>query len=162
MSNKAAHCPKCQVDGVCEAVVPFEPEREQAFAVYWKCPQCAERLSLVVSPLGTWLAPTSSMCLQCGHEGVAEGQPCPSCGFCLVEVLSRAEASGSDQALLLAAAAEFAQGTCRRGLTLLNHILQRNPRSAEAWSMKGQFFEYLGFQTALKAAMQEAVRLTGG
>ncbi len=56
---------------------------------------------------------------------------------------------------------EFARGTCRRGLTLVNHVLQRNPLSAEAWSIKGQFFEYLGYQRALKAAMQEAVQMKG-
>ena len=162
MSNKPQRCSKCHVDGVCEAVVPFEPEREQAFAVYWKCPQCEDRLSLVVSPLGPWLTPTPGMCLQCGHEGIVQGQACPSCGLSLSEVVSAAEAAQPDEELLLAARVDFARGTCRRGLTLVNHVLQRNPRSKEAWSIKGQFFEHLGFRRALKAAMQEAVRLTGG
>jgi hypothetical protein len=45
-------------------------------------------------------------------------------------------------------------------LTLVNHVLRRNPRSREAWSIKGQFFEHLGFPRALKAAMREAVRQT--
>jgi hypothetical protein len=101
------------------------------------------------------------MCLQCGHEGVADGQTCPSCGTLLAEVLPAEEAVRPDEELLQAARDDFARGTCRRGLTLVNHVLQRNPRSAEAWSIKGQFFEYLGFRHALKAAMQEAVRLHG-
>jgi len=149
---------KCQVDGVCDAVVPFEPERESTFAVYWKCPCCEER-SLVISPLGPWLAPTARMCLQCGHEGVADGQACPSCGVRLAEVLSDEEARRPDEDLLLSAREDFARGTCRRGLTLVNHVLRRSPKSVEAWSIKGQFFEHLGFRQALKAAMGEAVRL---
>jgi len=157
MSNKPSHCAKCQVDGVCDSVVPFEPDREQAFAVCWTCPRCEEK-SLVVSPLGPWLAPTPGMCLQCGHEGLVDGHACPSCGLALAEVLSAAEAARSDEELLEMAREDFARGTCRRGLTLVNHVLQRNPRCGEAWSIKGQFFEHLGFRRALKAAMDEARR----
>jgi alkyl sulfatase BDS1-like metallo-beta-lactamase superfamily hydrolase len=101
------------------------------------------------------------MCLQCGQEGLADGQTCPSCGLLIAEVLSATDAARPDEELLQAAREEFARGTCRRGLTLVNHVLRRNPRSEEAWSIKGQFFEYLGFRRALKAAMQEAVRLEG-
>src|SRR5262245_19119262 len=140
--------------------MPFQPESETAFAVSWKCPRCQER-SLVVSPLGPWLAPVPGMCLQCGHEGVADGQTCPSSGLPIAEVLSAADAGRTDEELLQTAREELARGTCRRGLTLVNHVLRRNPRSEEAWSIKGQFFEYLGFRRALKAAMQEAVWLKG-
>jgi hypothetical protein len=42
---------------------------------------------------------------------------------------------------------------------LVNHVLRRNHKSGEAWSIKGQFFQHLGYGRALKAAMQEAVRL---
>jgi hypothetical protein len=101
------------------------------------------------------------MCLQCGHDGVVDGEACLSCGLRIEEVLSAAEAAQPEEALLLAAREEFARGTCRRGLTLVNHVLRRNPRSGEAWSIKGQFFEHLGYRHALKAAMQEAVRLKG-
>jgi hypothetical protein len=160
MSNQPHHCARCQVDGACDAVVPFEPEREAAFAVYWKCPRCEER-SLVVSPLGPWLAPAPGMCLQCGHEGVIDDRACPSCGICLAEVLGAGEAARPDEVLLESARADFARGTCRRGLTLVNHVLQRNPRSEEAGSIKGQFFEYLGYRRARTAAMQEAARLRG-
>ena len=99
------------------------------------------------------------MCLQCGHEGVADGQVCPACGMSLSEVLSPDEAEGTDQQLFDAARVDFARGTCRRALTLINHVLRRNRKSKEAWSMKGQFFQHLGYRRALKAAMQEAVRL---
>jgi hypothetical protein len=160
MSNKPHRCARCHVDGVCDAVVPFQPEQESMFAVYWKCLGCGER-SLVVSPLGPWLAPAPGACVQCGHEGVADGQPCPSCSTVLTEVLTADEAARPDEEVLRAARDEFARGTCRRGLTLVNHVLRRNPRSGEAWSIKGQFFEHLGFARALKTAMQEAVRLRG-
>src|SRR5262249_13865367 len=143
MSNKPARCSKCQLDGECDSVVPFEPEQERTFAVYWKCPQCKGR-SLVVSPLGPWLAPSPGMCLQCGHEGVVAGQACPSCGIGMEEALSAVQAAQPEAELLRVAREEFARGTCRRGLTLVNHVLRRNPRSGEAWSIKGQFFEYLG------------------
>jgi hypothetical protein len=160
MSNKPHLCAKCEVEGLCDAVVPFElePESESAFAVYWKCPRCEER-SLVVSPLGPWLAPAPGMCLQCGYERVADGQACPSCGITIAEVLTAEEAGQPDDVLLLAAWEDFARGTCRRGLTLVNHVLRRNPKSGEAWSIKGQFSEHLGYRRALKAAMQEVVRL---
>lgn|SRR5262245_60113224 len=160
MSNKPHHCARCKVDGECDSVTPFETEKEHAFAVYWKCPGCQDR-SLVISPLGPWLAPTAGMCLQCGREGVDESRPCPACSILIAEVLSAADAARPDEELLRTSRAEFARGTCRRGLTLVNHVLRRNPLSAEAWSIKGQFFEYLGYARALKAAMQEAVRLKG-
>src|SRR6516225_5765439 len=98
------------------------------------------------------------MCLQCGHERVADGQACPSCGITTAEVLITERAGQTDEVLLLAAREDFARGTCRRGLTLVNHVLRRNPKSGEAWSIKGQFFEHLGYRRALKAAMGEAVR----
>jgi hypothetical protein len=79
----------------------------------------------------------------------------------IAEVLRAEEAVRPDEELLQVAREEFARGTCRRGLTLVNHVLRRNPQSGEAWSIKGQFFEYLGFRRALKAAMREAVRLQG-
>src|SRR5881227_3975302 len=107
MSLRPHHCANCQVDGVCDAVVPFQPEQESAFAVYWKCPRCEEK-SLVISPLGPWLAPTAGMCLQCGQEGVAEDQPCPGCGIRLTEILGSEEADRPDEELLLLARAEFA------------------------------------------------------
>ncbi len=154
MSNKPHHCARC------DAVVPFEPERESAFAVYWKCPRCRER-SLVVSPLGPWLAPAPGACLQCGHEAAAESQACPSCGIIVADVLAADEAGRTDGALLGAAREEFARGTCRRGLTLVNHVLRRNPHSAEAWSIKEQFFAHLGFRRAQEAVRREAARLAG-
>src|SRR5262245_13729215 len=138
MSNKPHHCANCHIEGVCDSVVPFEPEREHAFAVYWTCPNCQDR-RLVISPLGPWLAPTPGMCLQCGHERLAEGQSCPSCGIAITEVLSKEDVARSDAELLEIARAEFARGTCRRGLTLVNHVLRRNPLSGESWSIKGQF-----------------------
>jgi len=161
MSSMPAYCARCQVDGACESVVPFEPEREQAFAVYWKCPRCTERLLMQICPLGPWLAPTDGTCLNCGHGEVLDGKACPNCGIRDAESLDAAAAGQSDAELLRIAREEFARGTCRRGLTMVNYVLQRNPRSGEAWSIKGQFFEYLGYRRALKAAMQEAVRIKG-
>jgi len=113
MSNKPHHCAKCQVDGVCDAVVPFEAERENAFAVYWKCPRCEER-SLIISPLGPWLAPTAKMCLQCGHDGPGDDQACPTCGIRIAEVLSAEEAERPDEELLNAAREDFAWNVSAR------------------------------------------------
>lgn len=161
MSNTAHHCAKCRVDAVCDVVAPFEPGSETVFAVAWKCPRC-DGQSLVVSPLGPVLAPGPTACLQCGHDGVPDGQTCPNCGMNIFEVLGPEEAIRSDDVLLESAREDFARGTCRRGLTLVNHVLRRNPRSTEAWLIKAQFFEHLGFRNALKAATQEAARLTGG
>jgi hypothetical protein len=157
MSIRPHRCEACQVDGVCDAVVPYVPEQESLFAVAWKCPRCGER-SLAVSPLGPWLVPGADTCLQCGEERRASAGRCDACGFELSEVLAEAGAGKPDDDLLAMAREDFARGTCRRGLTLVNHVLQRNPASREAWLIKGQFFEYLGFHRASDAAQAEAVR----
>jgi hypothetical protein len=131
------------------------------FAVIWKCPRCGEG-PMVVSPIGPLLVPTPMMCLHCGHEGATANQPCPGCSNVLAEVVSSAEQALTENELLSQAREAFALGTCRRGLTIINHVLRRNPACEEAWSTKGQFLEYLGFQRALKTTMQEAVRRTHG
>jgi hypothetical protein len=158
MSIRQPQCRKCQVPSQCEVVRPLQQGQENAFAVVWKCPRCGDR-NLVVSPTGPLIV-KPGMCLQCGHEGHAEDQACPECSASLDEVLPVAERSASDEALLQAARDDFALGTCRRGLTLVNFVLARNPRNGEAWSIKGQFLQHLGFAVALKITMQEAVRQT--
>jgi hypothetical protein len=100
------------------------------------------------------------MCLNCGHPNVARETACPACSARLVEAMAASEEALPDEALLLVARDAFALGACRRGLTIVNFVLQRNPKCAEAWSIKGQFLQYLGFRLALKIVMQEAVRQT--
>jgi hypothetical protein len=159
MSNKPGYCKKCKQVSQCDLVAPLAADNEDLFTVCWKCPKCDEK-SMVVSPTGPLLAPTPGMCLQCGKEGYVDGQPCRSCGLQLSEVMSTEEQALTDEALLQLARACFALGTCRRGLTIVNHVLRRNPQSGEAWSIKGQFLGHLGFHVALKTVMQEAVRHT--
>src|SRR5438874_2705734 len=136
MSNKPHYCEQCNREGRCDAVVPFAQDREDLFAVYWKCPGCGER-SLVVSPVGPLLAPEAGTCLQCGQQIGSEDQLCPACGTLLSEVLSPEEQARSEAELLQAARVGFALGACRRGLTIVNLVLRRNPASREAWSIKG-------------------------
>jgi predicted RNA-binding Zn-ribbon protein involved in translation (DUF1610 family) len=156
MSIKVPHCQKCNRESDCEQVGAYSRDREDMFAVAWKCPQCGDK-TLIVSPIGP-LVLKANMCLNCGHEGHSGDSPCPSCGAVLSEVLGAQEQTQSDEVLLEFARIGFQRGACRRGLTIVNFVLQRNPRSKEAWSIKGQFLEYLGFKQALKTVMQEAVR----
>jgi hypothetical protein len=160
MSNQPHYCERCKREGQCDAVVSFAQGGEDVFAVSWKCPGCGER-SLVVSPIGPLLAPEPGTCLQCGHQVGGEGQPCPACGTLLSEVLSSDEQARPEAALLQTARDCFALGTCRRGLTIVNLVLRRNPASREAWSIKGQFLGHLRFTGALRTTMQEAARRTG-
>ena len=52
----------------------------------------------------------------------------------------------SDDALLALAREAFALGTCRRGLTIANYVLQRNTHCQEATQIKVQFVEHLDRQ----------------
>ncbi|HXG08952.1 MAG TPA: hypothetical protein VNK04_04120 [Gemmataceae bacterium] len=75
--------------------------------------------------------------------------------------MSAEEQARSEAELLEMARDAFALGACRRGLTIINLVLRRNPASQEAWSIKGQFLDHLGFANALMITMQEAARRTG-
>lgn len=160
MSIRQPQCADCKVPCVCEETRAYSADREDMFAVVWKCPKCDWR-SLVVSPTGPLIV-KPGMCLQCGQEGHGGEKACPSCGSALGEVLSVEDRAKSDDELLAAARREIALGTSRRGLTIVNFVLQRNPKSGEAWSVKGQFLHYVRFLQSLKTVMQEAVRQTQG
>jgi hypothetical protein len=147
------------LDCQCEEVRPFEADRETLFCVIWKCPRCEFR-ALIVSVTGPLIV-QPGMCLNCGQAGVAREAACSSCGAQLREAITAADEALPDDALLLKARDAFELGACRRGLTIVNFVLERNAKCAEAWSIKGQFLQYLGFRVALKIVMQEAVRQTG-
>jgi hypothetical protein len=157
MSIQVPQCPKCNRERQCDQVGALPDGDENLFGVIWKCPGCEDR-TLVVSPTGPLIL-EPGMCLNCGQQGRGDDLPCLACSFSLSEVLPAAERGQSDEVLLESARAAFALGTCRRGLTLVNFVLRRNPQSGEAWSIKGQFLDYLGFRVALKIVMQEAVRV---
>ncbi len=138
-------------------VAPCQSGREDLFAVAWKCPGCLAQF-LVMSPVGPLGAPGATTCLQCGHDGTGDTQPCPSCGNVLSQVLSDAELARPDRQQLDDARQAFARGTCRRGLTLVNLVLRRNPRSEEAWKIKAKLMEHLGFKNVYAAVIAEAER----
>src|SRR5437764_1468054 len=143
MSLKRPTCAKCELECECYQVGPFATGREDLFSVIWQCPRCDSR-SLVVSPLGPLLL-APAMCLNCGRLDHAGEAPCPGCGFALADAISPGDRILTDEVLLQKARECFALGTCRRGLTIINFVLQRNPQCQEAWSIKGQFLGYLGF-----------------
>jgi len=159
MSNKPYQCSTCNLPCRCDRVTAIEQNREDLFGVVWNCPQCGDSI-LIVSPTGPLSVPTPAMCLNCGREGYAEDRPCSHCGFSLSQAISGEEQEQTDEALLKLAREAFALGAYRRGLTLVNFILGRTPDQREAWSIKGTFFETLGFRVALKTAQREAVRQT--
>lgn len=149
MSDKPHYCEACHRECVFETVVLVQKEHGGLFAVAWKCPVCANR-SLIVSPVGPLGAPSARTCLHCGHEIVSDEQPCGVCGTLLSQVLTSKEQAASEAEQLQAARQAFAIGACRRGLTIVNLVLRRNRRSQEAWDIKAQFLERLGFHAALE------------
>lgn len=148
MSDKPHYCESCHRECVCDAVLPFQKGREDLFQVAWKCPTCANR-SLIVSPVGPLGAPSAKTCLHCGHEIQRIEQRCVACGTLLSQVLTPEEQDAPEAQLLEDAKQAIATGTCRRGLTIVNFVLRRNRRSEEAWDIKSQFLEHLGFYTSL-------------
>jgi hypothetical protein len=65
-------------------------------------------------------------------------------------VLANEDESRTDADLLEMARDAFTAGTFRRGLTLVNFVLRRNPTLEEAWSVKERFLSTLGFNGALE------------
>ncbi len=147
MSDKPHYCEQCNRECQCDAVTPYLEGREDMFAVAWRCPGCSKRV-LIVSPVGPLGPPRRKTCLQCGHAVSGDDQPCGACGTVLSQVLSAEEQARSEPQLLRDAREAFAIGACRRGLTIVNLVLRRNRRSKEAWSIKSQFMEHLGFRQA--------------
>jgi hypothetical protein len=87
------------------------------------------------------------MCLQCGAATGSSRPPCGQCGASIGDVLADSQLGLSDEALLELAREAFAIGTCRRGLTITNFVLQRNAVNEEAASIKTRFIEQLDAQT---------------
>jgi hypothetical protein len=144
MSLVQPECSDCAVPCECEHVAWFTPDVPGLFGVAWKCPSC-DTLKLVVSPLGPRdIGPAT--CLHCGAEENPGAAPCSACGTSLQEVLTADELALPDEALLALAREAFALGTCKRGLTLVNHALRRDESCEEARSIKAQFIEHLDAQ----------------
>ena len=147
MSNKPHHCEQCNRECEFSSVIPFEKGREDLFSVAWKCPSCGKK-SLIVSPIGPLGAPDFKSCLHCGHATAPDDQPCAACGTVLLQILSAKEQARPESEQLQAARKAFAEGACRRGLTITNFVLRRNRKAQEAWTIKREFLEHLGFSTA--------------
>jgi hypothetical protein len=65
-------------------------------------------------------------------------------------VLLEGEEAKIDAELLKMAHDAFMAGAGRRGLTLANFVLRRNPAAEDAWSMKEHFLRALDFSGALE------------
>jgi hypothetical protein len=146
MSLSRPDCPRCSIATECARVAWFARDRRDLFGVGWACPRCTWS-KLVVSPIGPSTVDAGT-CIHCGahHEGI---EPCSACGTSITEFLSSDQRAQPDEVLLAWAMDAFALGTCRLGLTLTNYVLQRNPTSAEARSIKAQFVEHLDAQTPI-------------
>ncbi len=144
MSLEQPTCPKCHRPTDCETVAWFSSSSRDLFGVGWRCASCGER-KLVVSPIGpVRIGPRT--CLQCGLEGSSGSTPCANCGCFLAMVLSEAQLRRPDAELLALAREAFAIGTCRRGLTITNYVLQRNPANAEANKIRSDFGDHLNHE----------------
>ena len=162
MSARPLSCRDCNRECVLDRVGPFPANGDQrTYAVAWRCPQCS-RKSLDVCPLGP-LVPAESLCLNCGaaYPDDNDDPVCPDCSLPRSRVLAALGVESIPPDAIAAARDAFHRGLIRRGLALLNVALQRDPRLADAWSLKCSFLDSLGY-TRAKSAMLEGALAAGG
>lgn len=134
-------CKKCGATAACDVVAWFSKADRRNFAVAWSCETCGP-VTLVVSPLGPKdVGPDT--CVHCGSPSDPGVGPCAVCGVSITEVLRREDMTRCDDDLMEQVRCEFSRGTCRRGLSIANYILQRNPRHSGARRVWADFVEHL-------------------
>lgn len=141
MSLILPDCKTCGATAVCDLVAWFRKADRNNFAVAWTCERCGP-VTLVVCPIGPeHVGPDT--CVHCGGSSGPGDGPCPLCGFSITEVLTHEEMMKGDEELMEQVRREFLRGTCRRGLSIANYILRRNPQCAGARRVWGDFVEHL-------------------
>ena len=145
MSIRLRGCGNCQVDLAFDGLRLGPQRPPSAYGVGWRCPQCAEG-TVDVCPMGPIL-PTPTACLNCGGAlPLRSVAACPRCGLTHDETRSLLgiRTEWSTEVALQAARDAFARGLCRRGLGIVNYVLQRDPTAVSAWEIKYQFYQMLG------------------
>lgn len=141
MSLVVPVCKKCGATAACDVVAWFRNVDRTNFAVAWSCETCGP-VTLVVSPLGPKdVGPDT--CVHCGSPSVPGNTPCAVCGFSITELLGPEDMARSDDELMEQVRYEFSRGTCRRGLSIANYVLRRNPQHSGARRVRADFVEHL-------------------
>jgi tetratricopeptide (TPR) repeat protein len=161
MSTHPLHCRTCNRECVYERCAPFGEGQEGAYAVAWRCPD-GHGVSLDVCPVGP-LVPSPGLCLNCGNRyssdaADAADADCGACGLsrgACPAALGLGEAHAVDP--ITNARATFAQGLFRRGMAILNQALQHGSELLEAWFLKADFLNSLGFNCAAAKMLEGAM-----
>jgi tetratricopeptide (TPR) repeat protein len=143
---------------VYERHAPFGEEQESVYGVSWRCPDGHGR-SLDVCPVGP-LVPTRELCLNCGgrYESDAADVKCGACGLSrrnCPAALGIEQSPASDP--LASASESFRQGLFRRGLAVLNLVLRDRAAFPEAWLLKAQFLNSVGFNRSAAEMIGDAL-----
>lgn len=142
MSIQPCSCEKCKKTCLFLGVDALPDQGGKvSYGVAWGCPSCDYK-ALDVCPMGP-LVPAESICLNCGQP-YPSPDPETACGGCNLNRMQVRAFLGLDQPVLdpVAAARDlFGQGLFRRGLALLNLVLQQQPRHENAWLLKCSFLE---------------------
>jgi tetratricopeptide (TPR) repeat protein len=158
MSSAPFKCDACSVDRRFDRLAPFpDGNNEKVFAVAWRCPSC-DSVALDLCPCGP-LVPTEKSCLNCGADyPSSDGDPtCPGCGMPRSETRTFLGLGEIPVEPVAAALHLLEQGLHRRGLGLLNFVVQREPQNAEAWKQKAVFLQSLNYYEASLDPLRHAI-----
>ena len=157
MSVAPVLCGDCKCECAFDGMGPFPPDQESAYGVAWKCPQCGKR-TMDMCNLGP-LAPTPLSCLNCGTPRESEEADCPGCGLSVAQAEEFLRITESGPVTLQGARDAIGRRLYRRGLAMLNRLLQQDVKLVDAWDFKIQFLGALGFRRSRERLVQDALAL---
>ena len=157
MSVAPVVCGECKCAGEFDGMGPFPQGQEASYGIAWKCPRCGKR-SLDVCNVGP-LAPTPQSCLNCGAARESETADCPGCGLTAGQADDFLRLTADGPVTLPGARAAIGRRLYRRGVAMLNRLLQQDVTLLDAWDFKLQFLSALGFRQSRRQLVEEALAL---
>lgn len=156
MSASTFQCPDCRINCTYEHLKPWGQGKENAYCVTWRCPKCSQQHD-DLSMLGP-LVPGPSDCLNCGSPDLGGQITCPDCGLAAAHVDSYLGLSPLELRKPVGnAKVAFANGHFRKGIALLNSGLRDDIRLPDAWEMKLDFMQRLGFEASARVMLEQAL-----
>lgn len=160
MSATTFQCPDCRIACTYEHLRPWGQGKENAYSVTWHCGKCGKDHD-DLSMLGP-LVPGPSDCLNCGSLNLGGQITCPDCGLAAAHIDSYLGLSALELRKPVGnAKVAFANGHFRKGLALLNSGLRDDIRLPEAWEMKLDFMQRLGFEASARTMLEQALARGG-
>jgi tetratricopeptide (TPR) repeat protein len=157
MSVAAVHCGDCKVECDFDGMGPFPPNQETSYGVAWKCTRCGKR-SMDVCSLGP-LAPTALACLNCGASRESATASCVDCGLSAAQTEEFLRINEAGPITLQGARDAIGRRLYRRGLAMLNRLLQQDVKLVDAWDFKIQFLGALSFRRSRQRLVEDALAL---